>query len=296
MKYKYKMIPVSFKSLIDFSNIRKGPSLTKRVLDYNKSNKVEQPHRVGKSDNAEKPEQLEDLVEEDMECYKTTTDIEGNSKVITTYFKNKIGETMRRIREYRIETRSVKVSKGVAERRKWEKFGVCAGQGPGIDHTTNTSKEDVYIEWNIGDKVKDDNVEPEDNSYKTNILSAIGGQFSGIKCRKCGGSHMTYKCASSIQLEEVKKTSGKYTLNANKREDFSIRITNFPEEIEDSDIRNLFNRFGYIKRINLCAQRGFCFLSFGNNESCLEAVEKVNKHRYGYHVLSVEMADNKKRK
>ena len=187
------------------------------------------------------------------------------------------------------------MSKAVAERRKWTKFGQCAGQGPGIDHTTTVSNEEVFIEWNIGGKVKDDNEETEDTSTNNNILSAIGGKFTGIKCRNCGGPHMTYKCTSAKKPDE-KKTSGKYTLDAKKREDFSIRVTNFPEEVEETDIRNLFNSFGYIKRINLNTQKGFCFVSFGNKESCLKAVEKVNKHRYGYHILSVEMADNKKRK
>ena len=283
------MIPVSFDSLINFSNIRKGPSLVQRVIEFNKSSKV------GKSSKVCQPEKLGDFIEEEMECYKTTTDIEGNCKVITTFFKDKNGKTMRRIREYRIETRILKMPKAVAERRKWNKFGQCAGQGPGIDHTTTISKEDVFIEWNNRGKIKDDNEEPADNTSKKNILSAIGGNFTGIKCRNCGGPHMTYKC-TSVKKQEDKKTNGKYTLNDRKREDFSIRVTNFPDEVEEVDIRNLFNSFGYIKRINLSTQRGFCFVSFGNKDSCLKAIEKVNKHRYGYHVLGVGMADNKKRK
>ena len=36
------MIPVSFESLIDFSNIRKGPSLSKRVLEYNNKHGYQQ--------------------------------------------------------------------------------------------------------------------------------------------------------------------------------------------------------------------------------------------------------------
>ena len=297
------MIPVSFESLIDFSNIRKGPSLSKRVLEYNNKHKLEQSVQSEQSrqhteqSQTAKPEEIGDIIEKEMECYKTTIDVDGNQKFVTTYFKNKKGKKIKRIREYRIETRLVKMPKVVADRRKWAKFGQCAGQGPGIDHTTTISKEEVFIEWNISGKVKDDNEEPKDDSPKTNILSAIGGKFTGIKCRKCGGKHMTHKCTSTQEPEEKKKTSnGKYTFTAKRREDFSIRITNFPEEVEEVDIRNLFNSFGYIKRINLNTQKGFCFVSFGNKESCLKAVEKVNRHRYGYHVLSVEMADNKKKK
>ena len=308
------MIPVSFESLIDFSNIRKGPSLSKRVLEYNiKQQYTEQSRQhTEKSEQSRqhtehklqqtqqqtaKPEEIGDIIDEEMECYKTTIDVDGDRKFVTTYFKNKNGKKIKRTREYRIEKRLVKMPKAVAERRKWTKFGQCAGQGPGIDHTTTISKEEVFIEWNIRGKIKDDNEEPKDDSIKTNILSAIGGKFTGIKCRNCGGPHMTHKCTSTQQPEEKKKSSnGKYTFTAKRREDFSIRITNFPEEVEEIDIRNLFNSFGYIKRINLNAQKGFCFVSFGNKESCLKAVEKVNRHRYGYHVLSVEMADNKKKK
>ena len=85
------MIPVSFESLINFSNIRKGPSLSKRVLEYNKKQqhklrqsehkqiRASQQHTRNQSNRNTKQTKLTEnwRIIDEMECYKTTIDVDA---------------------------------------------------------------------------------------------------------------------------------------------------------------------------------------------------------------------------
>ena len=81
-----------------------------------------------------------------------------------------------------------------------------------------------------------------------------------------------------------------------KDENNTIRITNLPEETQDSDIRDLFKDFGRITRIFLAKDKatgnskGFAFVSFESREQALRAIMAVNGHGYNNLILSVEWA------
>ena len=81
-----------------------------------------------------------------------------------------------------------------------------------------------------------------------------------------------------------------------KDETNTIRITNLPEETQDSDIRDLFVKFGRITRIFLAKDKvtgnskGFAFVSFESRETAAKAIKGVNGHGYMNLILSVEWA------
>lgn len=81
-----------------------------------------------------------------------------------------------------------------------------------------------------------------------------------------------------------------------KEEANTIRITNLPEETQDSDIRDLFKDFGRITRIYLAKDKstgnskGFAFVSFEVRENAARAIKTVNGHGYNNLILIVEWA------
>ena len=69
------------------------------------------------------------------------------------------------------------------------------------------------------------------------------------------------------------------------------------EDVKDSDLRELFRRFGPIQRIYLAkdrethASRGFAFINFFNREDAQNAINKLDGHGYDHLILSVSWAN-----
>lgn len=76
----------------------------------------------------------------------------------------------------------------------------------------------------------------------------------------------------------------------------TVRVTNLPEEIQDSDIRELFKAFGHINRIYLAKDKytgqskGFAFVSFERRQDAESAVATLNGFGYANLILNVEWA------
>jgi len=84
--------------------------------------------------------------------------------------------------------------------------------------------------------------------------------------------------------------------NKSKDEPNTIRVTNLPEEIRDSDIKDLFQPFGRIVRIFLAKDKytgqskGFAFVSFEKKQDAAVAIKSVNGFGYANLILNVEWA------
>lgn len=96
-------------------------------------------------------------------------------------------------------------------------------------------------------------------------------------------------------MEERGKPSASMSMRL--KEDLNtIRVTNLPGEIQDSDIKELFQIAGRINRIFLAkdkytgASRGYAFVSFDKHEAALTAVNTLNGHGYANLILKVELA------
>ncbi|KAF9920168.1 translation initiation factor eIF3 subunit g [Modicella reniformis] len=82
-----------------------------------------------------------------------------------------------------------------------------------------------------------------------------------------------------------------------RREDQpTLRVTNLSEDVTDSDVMDLFNRFGHISRVFLARDRetnvckGFAFVSFSSREDAQRALETVDGRGYDNLILRVEWA------
>ena len=74
-------------------------------------------------------------------------------------------------------------------------------------------------------------------------------------------------------------------------------MSNLSEDVKDSDLRELFRRFGGIQRIYLAkdretrASRGFAFINFFDRGDAQRAIDKLDGHGYDHLILSVGWAN-----
>ncbi|CAO3704083.1 unnamed protein product [Rhizopus stolonifer] len=270
-----------------------------------------------------------DEYEDEEESYQPQvyTDDDGN-KVIVEYRDNEDGKKVKVTRKIRSKLVTEHVNKAVAQRKKWTKFGEEEGRKAGPDLSTTTIGENIPLKLksNTGKDVE----AVADEEAKIKLQSQL--KTKNIACRICKGEHFTSKCpykdtmqpldeiASTIEAvkldtTETETTNGtapsKYTpphlrgkgaasageTMREKRDDSAtLRVTNLSEDVTDSDIYDLFNRFGNIARVYLARDRetnlckGFAFVSFNIKEDAEKAQQAINGYGYDSLILRVEFA------
>ncbi|XP_013773049.1 eukaryotic translation initiation factor 3 subunit G-like isoform X2 [Limulus polyphemus] len=235
-----------------------------------------------KSSWADQVEQDEDDLPPPSEC------IEGDTKVVTEYKVNDEGKKVKVVRYYKIEHR--KVSKTVAKRKTWKKFGEARNDPPGPNPTNTVVSEEIFMQF-LSNK-------EEERQTDDDPLNKLKGQKI-VKCRICKDDHWTTQCPfkdklgalpdllkddtnpaatattaaatpSTSQVEDKMK-AGKYVppsmreganrrgesmVSSRNRDDAAtIRVTNLSEDVRDSDLQDLFRPFGNIARIYLAKDK-----------------------------------------
>jgi len=248
--------------------------------------------------------------------------LKGDTKIVTSYDINEDGKKVKIVRYYKIE--KVKVPKAVAVRKSWKKYGKAAGDGNGPNPSNTVIQDEIQMDFpNIGGGQRP----AEDPATKK-----LGKGF--VKCRFCEMDHWSTACPYKDKLavkpsekeaalgavaamssggaaatdkdgkvryvppsmRDGGNRKGDMMLTRSKDEANTIRVTNLPEDIQDSDIRELFANFGRIARIFLARDKhtgqskGFAFVSFEAKEDAEKAVRMVNGHGYANLILSVEWA------
>ena len=75
-----------------------------------------------------------------------------------------------------------------------------------------------------------------------------------------------------------------------------MRLSNLNEDTTERDIMDLVSQFGGVNRVQVIKDRdtgesrGFCFITFYNKDSVVEAVQKLNGMPFNHMVLQAEKA------
>jgi len=139
-------------------------------------------------------------------------------------------------------------------------------------------------------------------------------------CRICQGDHFTVKCPYKdkpglVPMKESNETEessssmpSKYVVPGmrgkegdimrpgRRDEGATVRVTNLSEDVKESDLQDLFKRFGKISRIYLAKDKhtglskGFAFINFEHREDASRAIEKLSRFGYDHLILNVEWA------
>lgn len=266
-----------------------------------------------------------DIVEEEGEVVpgqlpQPKEEQKGDMKIITEHRINEDGKHEKVVRTYKIETK--KVSKAIARRKLWAKFGDAKHDGPGPNPSTTMVCDDVYL---ILASSKE-----QDSSQDTDNLKKLA-TAKNVSCRICKGDHWTTKCPYKDQLENIQQqleaeegknsavaeptktapTTGKYvppglrdgavrrgeSMPRSQRDEIAtIRVTNLSEDTRESDLSELFRPFGPISRIFLAKDKvtnqskGFAFINYVHRDDAARAIRSLAGYGYDHLILNVEWA------
>lgn len=240
--------------------------------------------------------------------------IEGDIKTVTEYKFDEEGKKVKIVKTYQIVRNEV--TKGVLKRRQWRPFGKVQSEDEKREATN--MDEEIFMQF-INQK---DTEAVEDDPW----AKALEANKSLFKCRVCMGNHATAQCPigggskpddlsndmAGLGLNRLQTTTDKYvpraqlmeergrpsaSMSMRLREDLNtIRVTNLPGEMQDSDIKDLFGPIGRISRIFLArdkytgTSRGYAFVSFEKHEHAQMAVKTFNGFGYANLILKVELA------
>jgi len=238
--------------------------------------------------------------------------IDGDTKIVTEYKFDEDGKKVKITKTYQIVRNEV--TKGMLKRRQWRPFG--KDQSEDEKREATNMDEEIFMQF-INQK---DAETVEDDPW----AKALEANKSLFKCRVCMGNHATAQCTlgtkpddlitdmAGLNLGRLNTTSDKYvprpqmmeergrpsaSMSMRLREDLNtIRVTNLPGEMQDSDIKDLFGFIGRISRIFLArdkytgTSRGYAFVSFEKIEHAEAAVKTFNGFGYANLILKVELA------
>lgn len=241
-----------------------------------------------------------------------TEKIDGDIKTVTEYKFDEEGKKIKITKTFQI-VRS-EVTKGMLKRRQWRPFGKTQSEDEKREATN--MDEEIFMQF-INQK---DAEAVEDDPW----AKALEANKSLFKCRVCMGNHATAQCPigtkpddlsndmAGLNLNRLTTTTDKYvpraqlmeergrptaSMSMRLREDLNtIRVTNLPGDMQDSDIKDLFGQIGRISRIFLArdkytgTSRGYAFVSFEKHEHAQMAVIAFNGYGYANLILKVELA------
>ncbi|CAI5443724.1 unnamed protein product [Caenorhabditis angaria] len=196
-----------------------------------------------------------------------------------------------------------RVPKVVAERKKWVKFGACEGEAPGPHVATTYVAEEVEMQFTrnrAGEQILD--VQEDKQTAKTT---------SREHCRHCkGNDHWSTHCPYKVmyQLDEeadAEKDADKdrnalglradgRQIDRNRSDENTCRVTNLPQDMDETELREVFGRIGRITRIFIARDKinnlpkGFAFVTYESRDDAARAIAELNDIRMYHMVLKVE--------
>ncbi len=129
---------------------------------------------------------------------------------------------------------------------------------------------------------------------------------NSIKCRKCGGPHLTIKCGKEVKeiVPDIKENHVKRDTHETRdtretREhhdckDCKVRIANLPVDMTKGELYNLLEEWGHIKSLYIKENYDStsAFVEFSTSEQSKYFVEALNETPFEYQIITVEIMTN----
>ncbi|CAG7729589.1 unnamed protein product [Allacma fusca] len=223
------------------------------------------------------------------------------------------GKKTKIIRTFKLEKKFV--SKGVIDRKRLAKYGQSKKDPPGPNSATTVLSDEVLMQFLTKEQ---DQIPEESQLAKMN-------EPKFVKCRFCQENHFTAKCpfkdpgmapeaiSSTKDMDEPKKVDsdskpgifvppalrggnrrGETMGSAAKKDEYTIRVSNLPESMSETDMQELCNPFGKTDRIFLAKDRtsgvckGFAFVTYQTKDNAARALQSLNGYGYDHLILNVE--------
>lgn len=123
-----------------------------------------------------------------------------------------------------------------------------------------------------------------------------------IKCRKCGGPHVTLKCGKEKQdlnivldnkftkVENKVDTKNYNNVRIDKRKIAVVKISNLPDDITVNELNELVSEWGKIGRINISSyDNTTCYIDFYFENEALYFIKAIDRTPFDKNILSVEL-------
>ncbi|KAM7542154.1 hypothetical protein Aperf_G00000001364 [Anoplocephala perfoliata] len=258
-------------------------------------------------------------------------DHDKNTKTVISYeFDETEREIYKTTREYAIQR--VKVSAAIAKRKEWKKYGDAKNDPPGPNPANTNPGDVVKIQYltnkllEAGSKDEGDANANKPPKHKQAVTCRIckGAHFSSqcpfrtemetlrsVVGNTIGTDSQGPDAITKAAVQEIAPeiNTGRYippSLKAaaaaggiperSRTDNYSIRVTNLPEETCEKDLRDYFERFGEIVRIypakdkKTQKSRGFAFISYRTKEQAAGAIFSTNGIKYSNLILKVDWA------
>jgi translation initiation factor 3 subunit G len=228
---------------------------------------------------------------------------------------------------FRVE--KVKVPKTVAKRKEWPKFGDASNDPPGVNSATTVVSDECFMQF-LTNK-EETTAAPEASSAPIPLIKCrfCKGDHWSAKCPHKdllqdkmsfdvasskdssslasggpGGSKTAYvppsmRAGASAGGSAASRPGSKFSdfgKGPGNKDDWTVRVSNLPEEATENDLMELFKPFGKVNRVFLAKDknkqisRGFAFVTFMIKEDAQRAIWGVNDYGYNHLILKVEWA------
>jgi len=271
-------------------------------------------------------------VEQEMGLPPRHETIKDGLKTVTEYRFDDDDRRVKVVTQYKIVNK--KVPKEVAMRKKWKKFGQAKDDPPGPNTANTTIGEEIkmqFIRSRSGElleiqRIDDDPItklkstqnmhtcryckSPDHWSTQCPYKEMIEEHQRGLGVDGEADAMPGGTLDSRAQVADEKMKAGTYVPPSmrsgaaaargssmmDRRDDFTVRVTNLPEDTTDQDLKDLFSMTGKVLRIYLAKDKqtqrckGFAFVTYGCNEDAEKAIRTITGHRYDHLILKVEWA------
>lgn len=224
-----------------------------------------------------------------------------------------------------------KVNRKVAERRKWVKYGESLGDPEGPNRmTTNVSFDDVPIMYTNRRNIINNQTVTLNETEEHELVEArrnVMSQLNNAKLTKAKvpANWQPGEAAPASGISKFKdRIIGKQpaggaeepglrrpgqalarpgrpqTSNYQQEEGCTVRVTNFTENIVETDFNELFSQAGKPKRIYIAKDKktnkakGFAYITYERPQEAQKAIMMLNRTKMDHLILNVELSKKEK--